>query len=352
MTGGLVSRDQPLSPGRVCSANSVHDRDRSFRAPVRQRGGFPSFHRSEGRVFPDTRSSVVEEATEVPVGRDSLSVQGPVLWTVDCPSGLHQGVCSRVCVGALPRDSSSSVPGRLAGPYLFGGGGQKERPGSALRLSLPRDRDKREVKSSTLVDCKLPRYDHRYRGRQDFSVPCAGREISVGGGDVLYYVRSPRSALADGFGSPGFTGETGSSQSTSIVLTAVAFEDALVSRVGSSLIPDAYVPGGERGFVLMDGEGPSSQGGSIWGTRSGTTSVLGRVTVGVGRTPPQSSSVRGMVGAGEVAAHQSSRNEGIVSGIAVISGVGHRLPCDRNVRQLDDGGLCQHVPFAHWPASF
>ena len=33
---------------------------------------------------------------EVPVGRDSLSVQDPVLRTVDCPSGLHLGVCSRV----------------------------------------------------------------------------------------------------------------------------------------------------------------------------------------------------------------------------------------------------------------
>ena len=41
--------------------------------------GFPSFHRSEGREFPDTRSSVVEEGIEVPVGRNSLSVQGPVL---------------------------------------------------------------------------------------------------------------------------------------------------------------------------------------------------------------------------------------------------------------------------------
>ena len=34
--------------------------------------------------------------------------------------------------------------------------------------------------------------------------------------------------------------------------------------------------------------------------------------------------VRGVVGAGEVAAHQSSRNEGNVSGVAVISGVGRR----------------------------
>ena len=45
--------------------------------------------------------------------------------TVDCPSDLHQGVCHCVCVGALPRDLSASVPGRLAGPCLFGGGGQR-----------------------------------------------------------------------------------------------------------------------------------------------------------------------------------------------------------------------------------
>ena len=49
-----------------------------------------------------------------------------------------------------------------------------------------------------------------------------------------------------------------------------------------------------------------------------------------------------MVGA-EVAAHQSSGNEGIVSGIAVISGVGRRSPCDRDVRQLNGGGLHQQT---------
>ena len=152
----------------------------------------------------------------------------------------------------------------------------------------------------------------------------------------MCYVRSPRSALAGGFGPPGFAGEASSSQSPSNALSAVAFEEALVSRVGS------FVPGGERGFVLVDGEGPSSQGGSIWDTHSGSTPVLGRVSVGVGHTPPRLSSVRGVVGA-EVAAHQSSRNEGIVSGIAVILGVGHRLPCGCDVRHLDGGGLRQQA---------
>ena len=50
-----------------------------------------------------------------------------------------------------------------------------------------------------------------------------------------------------------------------------------------------------------------------------------------------------MVGAGEVAAHQSFQNEEIVSGIAVISGVGHRSPCDRDVQQLDGGGIRQQA---------
>ena len=68
----------------------------------------------------------------------------------------------------------------------------------------------------------------------------------------------------------------------------------------------------------------------------------------MGRTPPRSCSVRGVVGA-EVAAHQSSRNEGIVSGIAVIPGVGCRSLCDRDVRQLNGGGLRQQAGWDGFP---
>ena len=52
----------------------------------------------------------------------------------------------------------------------------------------------------------------------------------------------------------------------------------------------------------MDGAGPSSQGGSILDTSSGSTLAFGRVSVGVGPTPPQSLRVRDVVVAGEVAA--------------------------------------------------
>ena len=50
-----------------------------------------------------------------------------------------------------------------------------------------------------------------------------------------------------------------------------------------------------------------------------------------------------MVGGGEVAAHQSSRNEGNVSGIAVISGDGRWSLGDLDLRQFDGCGLCQQA---------
>ena len=69
----------------------------------------------------------------------------------------------------------------------------------------------------------------------------------------------------------------------------------------------------------MDGEGPSFDGGSIRDTCSGPSPVFGCVLFGMGRPPPRSTRVRGVVGPGEVAAHQSSRDEGTVLGPSVVS---------------------------------
>ena len=46
---------------------------------------------------------------------------------------------------------------------------------------------------------------------------------------------------------------------------------------------------------------------------------------------------------GEVVARQPSRDEGDVSGIAVISGGGHRSSGDHDVQQLDSCGLRQQA---------
>ena len=63
----------------------------------------------------------------------------------------------------------------------------------------------------------------------------------------------------------------------------------------------------------------------------------------MGCSPPRSKHVRGVVRPGEVAAHQSSRNEGPVSGSSGISRRGQRSPCDRDVRQLHGCGVRQQT---------
>ena len=85
----------------------------------------------------------------------------------------------------------------------------------------------------------------------------------------------------------------------------------------------------------MDGEGPLFDRRSIRDTCSGSAPVFGHVLFGVGRPPPRSTRVRSVVGPGEVAAHQSSRDEGAVHGPSVVSSRCHRSSRDSDVRQLD-----------------
>ena len=185
----------------------------------------------------------------------------PVLRTVDCSLGLHQGLRSCVSVGTLSRDQTSLLSGRLVGSLLFGREGQAGRSVAPLALSHPRDCDKREeVGSRALADCEVPRYDHRYRCRQGFSVSGASREIPIGSGEILCYGISPSSALAGDPRSPGFARAAGSSWSSSDALIAVASEDALVPRVRPSLASGGFAVGSETGSVLVDGEGSPFDG--------------------------------------------------------------------------------------------
>ena len=135
-----------------------------------------------------------------------------------------------------------------------------------------------EVRSCSLADCKLPRYDHRYRGHQDFSCPGAGSEISVGGGEISCFVRFPCSALAGAFGHL--------ASLERLVPHSRLQMRSLQWHLKMHWPPESAppsLPGGERGSVLVDGAGPSSPRSSIWDTSSRSSPVLGRISVGVGR---------------------------------------------------------------------
>ena len=117
-------------------------------------------------------------------------------------------------------------------------GSQTGRPVAPLALSHPRDCDKREeVGSRALADCEVSRHDHRYRGRQGFSISGASQEIPDGSGEFLYHGHSPSSALAGDPRSPGFAGAGGSSRSPLDTHFTVASEGALVPRVRPPSLP-------------------------------------------------------------------------------------------------------------------
>ena len=187
-----------------------------------------------------------------------------MLRTVDCSPGLYQGLRGSVSLGTLPRDQTAPLSGRLVGSLLFGEEGQAVGQGAPLALSHPRDCDKREeVRSRALAGCEVPRYDHRYRCRQGFSVSSTSREIPIGSGEILCHALSPGPALAGDSRSPGFAGTVGSSRSSSDALLAVASEDAVVPRVRPSLASGGFAGGSKTGSVLVDGEGSPVDGGSI-----------------------------------------------------------------------------------------
>ena len=267
-------------------------------------------------------------------------------------SQVFTSLRGRVSVGTLPRDQTSAVSGRLVGSLLLGAGSRTGGPVPSLALSHPRDCDKREeVGSRALADCEVSGYDHRYRGRQGFSVSGASTEIPDGSGEILCYGLSPSSALAGDPRLPGFTRAVGSSRSSSDALSAVASEDALVSRVRPSLSSGGFATGSETGPVLVDGEGPSLGGSSIRDTCAGSSPVFRRVLLGVGRSPSRLTRVRGVVRPGEVAPHQSSRNEVPLSGSSGLSRRGHRSSRDRDVRQHDGRGVRQQTRGHGFPGS-
>ena len=162
-------------------------------------------------------------------------------------------------------------------------------------------------------------------------------------GELLYHGRSPGSALAGDPRSPGFARVAGSSRSPSDALAAVASQGALVPRVRPSLSSGAIAPGSETGSVLVDGEEPPFDRGSIRDTCSGSSPVFGRVLFGAERSPPRSTRVRGVIGPGKVAAHQSSRDEGSALAPSIVSRRCHRSSRDSDVRQLDGRGVRQQA---------
>ena len=142
----------------------------------------------------------------------------------------------------------------------------------------------------------------------------------------------------------------GSSRSPSDAHFTVASEGALVPRARPSLFSSALATGSETGPVLVDSEGSFVDGGLIRDTCARSSPVFGRVLFGMGCSPSRSTRARGVVRP-EVAAHQSSRNEGSFLRPSGIPRRCHRSSRDSDVRQLDCRGVRQKATGHGFPGS-
>ena len=359
--GRLASRDRPVDSEHLHSTDTIQDGDCSLRLERCPRERSPRLPGLEGRVLSSARPSKFQEVSALCVTGDSVPVQGSLLWTVHCPPSLHESVRSCVSVGALSRDSASPLLGRLAGSGLLGDQSPSARPRPALVVSRSGDRGQQgEVGSHALTFCELSRDDDRHSGGQGFSlesesgeVPSPGGqgfslesesgEVPSPGGQLCNDELPPCSAVGGAPRTSLITREASSPRSSSVALHAVATQDVLVSRGRSSRSPSRVDSGGSRGSVLVDRGVPSSPGGSVRDSSSGSSSVHGRLLCGLGRSPARPKGVREVVGGGANVAHQSSRDEGSLARTAIFSEDSHRPSSDGNVRQLDGSSVCQQA---------
>ena len=330
--GRLAPRDRPVDSEHLHSTDTVQDGDCSLRLERCPRERSPRLPGLEGHVLSGAHPSKFQEVSALCVTGDSVPVQGSLLRTVHCPPSLHESVRSCVSVGALSRDSASPLLGRLAGSDLLGDQSPSARPRPALVVSRSGDRGQQgEVGSHAFTFCELSRDDDRHSGGQGFSLESESGEIPSPGGQLCKDELPPCSAVGGAPRTSLIAREAGSPRSSSVALHAVATEDVLVSRGRSSRSPSRVDSGDSRGPVLVDRGVPSSPGGSVRDSSSGSSSVHGCLLCGLGRSPARPKGVREVVGGGANVAHQSSREEGSLARTAIFSEDSHRPLSDGNV---------------------
>ena len=140
---------------------------------------------------------------------------------VDRSPGLHQGLRSRVSVGTLSRDQTSTV----SDDWLILASSEREAKQAVQSLlSLCRTLGIVINEKSDLVPSQTAKYLGMTIDTEAGKVFPSGasREIPDGSGDLLCHGRSPGSALAGDPRSPGFARAAGYSRSPSDAFSAVA----------------------------------------------------------------------------------------------------------------------------------
>ena len=206
-------------------------------------------------------------APPIHVKRYGLSVQGPVLRTLDCPTGVHESFRSSLSLGPPSWGPPAAIPGRVADPGLLGGQDQTARKLTPLALPLLQDSHKRaEVRPLPVQVRGISRHDHRHDLHPSLAHRSSKRKIPHCSKEFLVTTEPPSTAVAGVVGTHVISGKVGSPGKTLDALTPVASEVQLAHRERSPTPPGTPVLAGGQGRFLVDGKEPPPRGRALWGT--------------------------------------------------------------------------------------
>ena len=107
--------------------NTFQDGDTQVHSVVSPQGGLDGLHRSQRCISSDSNTSGIQEISEVHGLREGIQIQGPLLWSVHGPAGLHAGHGSGFGNSSQSWHLSSTLSGQLADSGVLQGAGS---PGS------------------------------------------------------------------------------------------------------------------------------------------------------------------------------------------------------------------------------
>ena len=171
---------RPLAAESEGAADILQDGDSPVRTSVSMRWELDGVSRLEGCVLAGSDASGISQVPQVRGGREGVSVQSSLLWSLHRSSGFHPGHGSCFNNPSQDRGAFTSLSGRLVNSGLLSGAGSPFSGDSTAALrDLGNSRQLGEVSSDSNTADGLSRSHFGLNLFQGFACPEESREASL-----------------------------------------------------------------------------------------------------------------------------------------------------------------------------
>ena len=178
--GVVAASNRSLAFEPQSAQDTIQDGDSPIRSVVSPQGGFDGLHRPEGCISASSDASRIQKVSSVHGVRQSLPIQGSLLWSVHGSAGLHTGHGSGFGDSPQSWNSALALSGRLADSGVLPGAGSSCSEDGPPVVQLSGDsRQLGEVSACADSEDNLPRSSVGLCQFPGFSSPETSRQASL-----------------------------------------------------------------------------------------------------------------------------------------------------------------------------